>query len=285
MLDIETKQRNKNIFQNIINTLVILLVLGVIGGIIWSVIPGWTDYYAALPDRVQELDDAIELQMGDVAETPEMFQVGYDSPDIDIVFNTSNPETELSASNLYAQSLGSIVYVNALSEYGFISFGSGFVIGSNGIVVTNYHVIEGGSKIAITFDNETTYPVVDVLALSKEKDIAILKIDAENLPALPIGDSDNVNIGDTTYAIGHPENFLFTLSEGIVSAKREYIASGEGSQIQVTNAMSAGSSGGALLNDQGELIGITSSVMEYESNIVDVQNINFVIPINTIFEI
>jgi len=121
--------------------------------------------------------------------------------------------------------------------------------------------------------------------LNKEKDIAILKIDAENLPALPIGDSDNVNIGDTTYAIGHPENFLFTLSEGIVSAKREYIASGEGSQIQVTNAMSAGSSGGALLNDQGELIGITSSVMEYESNIVDVQNINFVIPINTIFEI
>ena len=285
MLDIETKQRNKNIFQNIINTLVILLVLGVIGGIIWSVIPGWTDYYAALPDRVQELDDAIELQMGDVAETPEMFQVGYDSPDIDIVFNTSNPETELSASNLYAQSLGSIVYVNALSEYGFISFGSGFVIGSNGIVVTNYHVIEGGSKIAITFDNETTYPVVDVLALSKEKDIAILKIDAENLPALPIGDSDNVNIGDTTYAIGHPENFLFTLSEGIVSAKREYIASGEGSQIQVTNAISAGSSGGALLNNRGELIGITSSVMEYESNIVDVQNINFVIPINTIFEI
>lgn len=274
--------------QKTINVIVIILAAVSIGEFLyWNVsIGGWDDYdyYETLPDDVKVLDDKIEVLLEDVPSTPEKFDSDFYNPDIDIVFNDSIPDVELEAGDVYSKSLESVVYINTANDFGLYSLGSGSVIGSNGIILTNYHVIELAEKIAITLSNKETYPVTDVVLIDIEKDIAVLKIDAE-VPAMPFADSDSVEVGDTVYAIGHPENLLFTLSQGIVSGIREYNKTGEGKQIQMTNPISEGSSGGALLNEKGQLIGVPTSSIEYDSNLSQVQNINFAIPVNNILNL
>lgn len=278
------KLLKKITFQRIINATVVIAVLIWAGTQIYWLIPTSYDYYEGLPDEVEQLDETIEAQMMDVPETPEIFEAPYSNPNIPIEFNQQQNNTVLSAGEIYKRSLDSIVYINSVSDGQLWGLGSGSVIGTNGIILTNYHVIEWSDKVSITFNDHTTYPVVDTLLLDPEKDIAVLKIDAENLPALPIGNSDNVEVGDDVYVIGHPENFLFTLSEGIISGKREYLETKEGSQFQITNPISAGSSGGALIDSRGSIIGMPVSTFEYAGNIVSVQNINFVIPIRSVLD-
>lgn len=150
--------------------------------------------------------------------------------------------------------------------------GSGVILDSSGIVVTNFHVIEGESEAIIRLENGDEFTDIAVVDIDPVKDIALLKIKTFDESVSPFGNSNSLNVGDDVVIIGSPRGFQQSVTTGIVSAIRE---SGDGYKlIQTDAAISPGSSGGGMYNSEGELVGIVVS------KLVDAENINFVIPIN-----
>lgn len=143
--------------------------------------------------------------------------------------------------------------------------GSGVVLSPDGYIVTNNHVVEGASDINVTMNNRKTY-VAKVIGTDPNTDLALIKIDASNLPVMPVGNSDDVHLGQWVLAVGYPLNLDVTVTQGIVSAKGRNIGiNTKGSApvesfIQTDAAVNPGSSGGALVNTNGELVGITSAI-------------------------
>ena len=144
------------------------------------------------------------------------------------------------------------------------SLGSGVLVRSDGVVVTNNHVIEGGQEIMVVLSDRREFPA-KVLLADARADVAVLKIDpgAERLPVLPIDDSDNVQIGDLVLAIGNPFGVGQTVTNGIVSAKAR--TNGDSADynyfIQTDAAINPGNSGGPLVDMDGDLIGLNSSIL------------------------
>lgn len=160
--------------------------------------------------------------------------------------------------------------------------GSGFFISLDGIAVTNYHVIEGTTKAHITTIDGDRFNVSRVIGYDENLDIAILKVEKTSLdgktfsklPSITLGNSDDIRAGQNVYAIGSPVGLQNTISNGIVSNARQIVQGNE--YIQITAAISHGSSGGALVNEYGEVLGITSAGR------TDAENIGFAIPINLV---
>jgi len=141
--------------------------------------------------------------------------------------------------------------------------GSGWIIDSNGIIVTNNHVIEGASTITVTMDDGTTYTVDnDKVFTDSLNDLAILRIEAQNLPALQIGDSCNIRIGQWVVAVGNALGQGIRATEGIISRQGVTIPVAQNQTlydlIETSAAINPGNSGGPLVNMAGEVIGITS---------------------------
>jgi len=155
--------------------------------------------------------------------------------------------------------------------------GSGVVLNDKGYVVTNYHVLSGCERIEIVHGEEII-PYVDIIGIDVEKDILILKIDEKKFPSVKIGDIKKLKVGQRVYAIGSPMGFENTISEGIISGLRSYNELSK-NYIQVTASISHGSSGGAVVNDNGELIGISTLTVS------DGQNLNFAIPIDDVLNV
>ncbi|MFH1712551.1 MAG: trypsin-like peptidase domain-containing protein [Patescibacteria group bacterium] len=179
----------------------------------------------------------------------------------------------------YARNVDSVAYITIEDEFGDVYTGAGTILTANGLILTNHHVLDGAQKVVVTTLEQGNFAVEQVIASDRLLDIAFIKIDAQDLTPLAIGDSDSVAVGDKTLVIGHPESFLHSLSLGNVGGLRTYETS-DRPQLQITNPISEGSSGGAVLNEYGELIGIPTWFLDYEDNIVQVQNLNFAIPIN-----
>ena len=142
--------------------------------------------------------------------------------------------------------------------------GSGWILDANGIVVTNNHVIEGASSITVTMDDGRTFSVdTNSVFTDRLNDLAILKIDARNLPALRIGDSSKLRIGEWVVAIGNALGQGIRATEGIVSRQNVSIPVGPGQTldnlVETSAAINPGNSGGPLVNMAGEVIGITSA--------------------------
>ncbi len=152
-----------------------------------------------------------------------------------------------------------------------IGAGSGFVISQEGLLVTNFHVMESAYQAEVKLGEEVFREVYLVKA-EPRSDIVILKIDAKNLPFLPIGNPDSLLAGQFVVAIGNPWGFERSVSSGIISAIR---SRGDIKLIQMTTPVSPGSSGGPVLNEYGEVIGITTLASFFIA-----QNLNFAIPIN-----
>ena len=193
-----------------------------------------------------------------------------------MLFTVAYADTELTVQEI-AKQASSVVLVNVLNDKNEVSkIGSGFVVSADGKIMTNYHVIDGATKIEVIMSDNKKYPVLGMVNGSKDQDIAVLKIKAENLPALPLGDSDKLAIGENIVTIGSPLGLQNTVSTGIVSSIRNNLyRSGKGlKDIQISAPTSHGSSGGALFNMQGQVIGIT-----YAGEI-EGQNLNYAIPIN-----
>ena len=140
--------------------------------------------------------------------------------------------------------------------------GSGVIITPDGYIVTNNHVISGASEVDVTLNNNETYKA-EVIGVDTKADIALIKIDGKNLDYIPFGDSDNVKIGEWALAVGNPFNLTSTVTAGIISAKARDLDvrdSNYQSFIQTDAAINPGNSGGALVNVNGELIGINTAI-------------------------
>ncbi len=144
--------------------------------------------------------------------------------------------------------------------------GSGVIISADGFIITNNHVIQNSKEIEVTLRNKNTYKA-KVIGTDKDSDLALLKIEETNLPAIQIANSDSVLVGEWVLAVGNPFNLESTVTQGIVSAKgrslnleREQGATPIESFIQTDAAINPGNSGGALVNLNGELIGINTAI-------------------------
>lgn len=139
--------------------------------------------------------------------------------------------------------------------------GSGVIVSPDGYIVTNNHVIQNASRLRVTLNNNQNY-IAEVIGSDPKSDIALLKIDAKDLDYLPFGNSDNARIGEWVLAVGNPFNLTSTVTAGIISAKSRDLGmdSNVSSFIQTDAAVNPGNSGGALVNLQGELIGINTAI-------------------------
>ena len=136
--------------------------------------------------------------------------------------------------------------------------GSGVIISADGYIVTNNHVVDGADELTVTLNDNKEYSA-RIIGADKTTDLALIKIDAKNLPAIRIANSDNVKVGEWVLAIGNPLGLTNTVTAGIISAKARTLgANGVESFIQTDAAINAGNSGGALVNTNGELVGINA---------------------------
>jgi serine protease Do len=166
--------------------------------------------------------------------------------------------------------------------------GSGVILSDDGYIVTNNHVIDRTSTINVTLNNKKTYKA-ELIGTDPSTDLALLKIDAKNLPSVGFGNSNDLNVGQWVLAVGNPFNLTSTVTAGIISAKARNINilsgnNGNGlppieSFIQTDAAVNPGNSGGALVNANGELIGINTAI---QSNTGSYTGYSFAIPSNIV---
>ena len=163
--------------------------------------------------------------------------------------------------------------------------GSGVIIRPDGYIVTNNHVVNGASKIQVTLNNNQQYDAT-VVGTDPATDVAIIKVDADNLPTIPLGDSDALRLGEWVLAIGSPLGVQLrsTITAGIVSAKGRSMPDGSGefkieSFIQTDAAVNPGNSGGALVNKKGELVGINTAIVSQTGSYT---GYSFAVPVNIV---
>lgn len=198
-----------------------------------------------------------------------------------------NSALDSSAASAVYQEVGpSVVQVNVSSQVrGWASVGgtgSGVVVDKSGLILTNYHVVQGGTTITVLFSNGETRSA-KVLGTDKGNDLALLKVDLPaGVPVSTLGDSSQVQVGETAIAIGSPFGLSQTVTQGIISAVNRDWSPGNRQLytglIQTDAPINPGNSGGPLVDANGEVIGITSMI---ESPISGSVGIGFAIPINT----
>ncbi|MDO4643673.1 MAG: DegQ family serine endoprotease [Cardiobacteriaceae bacterium] len=155
--------------------------------------------------------------------------------------------------------------------------GSGFIIDSDGYILTNAHVVEGADKVRVQLNNNKEYNA-DVIGVDKRTDVALVKIKGDHLPVVKLGNSDQVQVGDWVLAIGSPFGFTHTATQGIVSAVARNLPSGDYVPfIQTDAAINPGNSGGPLFNSKGEVIAINSQIYSRSGAF---NGLAFSIPIN-----
>ena len=156
--------------------------------------------------------------------------------------------------------------------------GSGVIINADGYIITNNHVINNAHKLSVTLNNNETYDA-EIIGTDPKTDIALLKIDAdEDLPYVTFGDSDNAKVGEWVLAVGNPFNLTSTVTAGIISAKsRDLTGKSSQSFIQTDAAVNPGNSGGALVNTNGELIGINTAITSQTGSYI---GYSFAVPSN-----
>lgn len=169
------------------------------------------------------------------------------------------------------------------ASLGETSQGSGVIVASDGIVLTNLHLVEDLTVITIVLSNGSQYPGT-LIGSDRETDLAVVKIPATNLPYVKLDDAPPVRVGDVVLAIGNPFGVGQTVTQGIVSATRRRIAGGTVWQnfLQIDAAINPGNSGGALINPHGQLVGVNTAVFRGESNAV---GIGFSIPADLLAQV
>ena len=211
---------------------------------------------------------------------------------VSVKVNHVDGQTKMEPAEVYASTVNSVVSINTTSTSGTNIFGqavetasagSGFIYSPDGYIVTNYHVVKGATSVKVTLYNGETYDAT-VIGGDSDYDVAVIKIDAAGLSPVTLGNSQDVNVGDTVLAIGNPLGELtFSMSQGIVSCcDRAINVDGTPfNMIQVDASINPGNSGGPLMNLYGEVVGIVSAKYSSYSN-TSVEGIGFAIPISDV---
>lgn len=204
--------------------------------------------------------------------------------DYSMSLETNAGLSELSYQQIYEKCVPSTVYIMAVSKDGYRgSLGSGVIMSSDGLILTNAHIIEGCTNVTVTLSDDREFSA-RLVGADAAGDICILKIDADGLIPAVFGSSDELSVGDEVAAIGNPlgENFKGTMTNGIVSSiSRDVLYNGNYINVIQTNAaINAGSSGGCLVDIYGRVVGITN--MKMNSSDYMVEGMAFAIPTATI---
>ena len=185
---------------------------------------------------------------------------------------------ELAIISLYEKINPAIVSIDSHVPDG-ISCGTGCIIDKSGLILTSAHVVDAGDNVIVTMSNGKDYTAKVIKRFDGNKDIAILKINVPNeLKTVKFGNSEKIKVGQKVLAIGNPFGFNGTLTQGIVS-RIDY----NKNRIQTDAVINPGSSGGPLLNTNGEIIGINQAIFNPDNNISNI-GIGFAIPINLVKE-
>ena len=191
-----------------------------------------------------------------------------------ILFSTATTSLSQTTEEIAENALAATVYLEMQDSNGLtLGIGSGFFVRPD-LIATNFHVIEGAAQgTAKLVSKRTKYPIEGIIATDEDNDLVLVKVTADGIKPLSLGDSDTVRIGAQVYAVGNPKGMEGTFSDGIISSIRRGNAQ---TRFQMTAPISSGSSGGPVLNRKGEVIGMSVSAHQD----LDAQNINFAIPVN-----
>ena len=238
---------------------------------------------------------------------PETVVYEGERPQVQTVVNNNNGEP-MTAEQLYAANLASCVGITVNTTVNIFgqtttsaASGSGFVLTQDGYIVTNYHVIEDAAEdssvtIEVSFANGDKY-TAKLVGGEQDNDVAIIKIDATGLQPVTLGDSDQLVVGETVYAIGNPLGELtYSLTDGIVSALDRLITTSSTDSngntvsttlnvLQTNCAINPGNSGGPLFDSYGNVVGIVSAKYTQSSSGVSAEGLGFALPINDVKEI
>ena len=203
----------------------------------------------------------------------------------------ADTKTKMTAAEVYKSNVNSTVGITTSINTNYLGYktssaasGSGFIISKDGYIVTNHHVIEDANKITVTLYDGKAYEAT-LVGSDANSDVAVLKIDADNLTPVTIGSSTELVVGDEVAAIGNPLGELtFSLTKGVVSAldRTVTIENKVMTLIQTDTAINSGNSGGALFNMYGEVVGITNARCATTGSGYSVDNIGFAIPIDSV---
>lgn len=259
----KAEARNGRILKLICVCLVCALVGGLVGGFV-----SWSALKSRLPSASSDkpIVPSVETKnvSNETATANDIYSVGCRQ--------TVGISLEITSSNIFGQTSSSAVA------------GTGFIITSDGYIMTNYHVIEpayeNNYKITVLFKDGTSYEA-SIAGFEEDGDIAVLKIDANDLSPVTVGNSDNIAVGDSVFAIGHPLGELdFSMTSGRVSALDRSITADRNSapinMFQFDAAINSGNSGGPVFNESGEVIGIATAKVGSSG----VEGLGFAIPIN-----
>lgn len=257
--------------RRFLKSLALLLVTAILGGCIGA------GLMAAFGGRGFRSGRAEIMQSGRTVKTVEIKKI--------------DGKTEMTPAEVYAANVNAAVSINVEGSttniFGFTtptaSAGSGFILTADGYIATNYHVIKAANKVKVTLYNGESYDAA-VVGGDEDFDVAVIKIEAEDLQPVVLGNSDHLNVGDTVLAVGNPLGELtFSMSSGIASSVNRAI-NVDGTpfnMIQVDASINHGNSGGPLFNTYGEVVGIVSAKYSSESN-TGAEGLGFAIPINDV---
>ena len=299
--------------------LCLLLGIAIGSGITALALSGIRQAVGSIEENAPSIGQDIEDALDDIFDGGFDFHFGVDRPDVQeqrdeyqeqeareyvtrelpefdgtlpVISDVLNP-----APDIVDQVFDGIVGVNAYVKYDgreeIEGYGSGFVVASEGYIITNAHVIRGADRVSVTFSDQQEVEA-DVVGSDSTLDVAVLKVEKSGLTPLALGDSDPVRVGEFTIAIGNPSGteLAGTTTFGIISATARSInIDGQTNNfIQTDAAINPGNSGGPMLNMKGEVIGITTAKNIYAGydefgNSINAEGLGFAIPINSAMDI
>ena len=289
--------------QWLVPVVCIVLCVALLGGISFWAVNGLAALLASAPPPAGSSDDPSPRHSWSIPDRSNwsLDDLPWGEPDPSVQLSVELPGegTVMSGRDIHEAVLPSIVYVEAREKgsagQGMFS-GTGIIVTASGYVLTNFHIVEDTDRVRVMLlTDKSRYHDAKVIGVDEEFDVAVLKFDGEELGLTParLGDSDTLAVGDQVYAEGNPMGYLMgTMTKGIVSAlSREGEVDSEGlGLIQTDVPLNPGNSGGALVNEQGQVVGITSAkitglVSENGEPIEDsavIENIGLAIPISDI---
>lgn len=296
----EKKRKRKHRTWPWILLVAVVAVLAVAYGIISAVFSDdvilyedWDDdFYVIIPDEDEDAEDddadtdsaySDDTASDEDEEAQCYLERAETGTGVTMELYSSEGLTELSYEEIYAQNIEAVVSIICYQSGYTGTSGTGIIFSSDGYIVTNEHVIEDATLCYVVLNDESYYEA-KLVGMDEESDIAVLKIDADDLTAAQFGDSDELVVGNSCVAIGNPlgETFRGTMTTGIISALNRNVEVNDYTMtlIQTDCAINSGNSGGPLINMYGQVIGICN--MKMMSSETTVEGIGFAIPSNTV---